>query len=149
MKGINVRTWLDAKGVKDAVRQAQTPRLARIALEIERQAKLSMKAGGRSTGPRGGKVKKPSAPGTPPHVQTGNLRGSISTALTLLYTYIIGPTSSAWYAQLHEFGLGKFPKRPFMRPALMKIAHRMPQEFRNLPMALTPAGQRLNARRLG
>lgn len=139
-----VKTWLDVRGVKAAVRQAQTPRLAQAALAIEREAKLSMKKGGRSTGPKGGKVKTPSPPGQPPNVQSGNLKGSITTALTLLGTYIIGPTLSAWYGRLHEFW-----KRPFMRPALYKAAHKLPAIFRNLPLAKTPAGMRLNARRLG
>ncbi|MGE4157706.1 MAG: hypothetical protein AB7F75_01260 [Planctomycetota bacterium] len=73
-----------------------------------------------------------SAEGTPPHTRRGLLRGAI------LYAQekgrvIIGPSAriAGPAGKPHEFG-GKFraeryPKRPFMGPALQKAADRLPK----------------------
>lgn len=45
---------------------------------------------------------------------------------------IIGPTTQAWYGKLHEYGFGKFPARPFMRPALNLAMKEIPALFQNL-----------------
>jgi hypothetical protein len=45
---------------------------------------------------------------------------------------VVGPTLTAWYGKLHEFGLGHFPARPFMRPALNLALREIPTLFRNL-----------------
>jgi HK97 gp10 family phage protein len=137
---LKYETWLDAKGVREAVKQASVGPLERCALWVDRKAKRSMKKGG-------GERKVPSPKGKPPHVQTGNLKASIQIAPTQRHTYVVGPTLQAWYGKLHEFGLGKFPKRPVMRPALQTTKNRFPRLFKEMGLANTRAGRRLNARK--
>ena len=136
-------TWLDVAGVQKAVQQAQVSRIDKAALLVEADAKQSMKAGG------GGKG-VPSPAETPPHVQTGNLRASITHARTPQGTQLVGPTRMAWYGRVHEFGSARHKnKRPFMRPALMRMMKKFPMLFRKLPLGRTSAGRRLNAKKDG
>ncbi len=144
MISVTVKTWLNSKQLKAAVKEASMPRIKKAAFLVERDAKLSMKAGGRKTGPGGGKVYVPAPPDTPPHVQTGNLRASIQSAPTKWLTYLVGPTLQAWYGRLHEFGSRTRPKRPFMRPALKRMQKRFPALFKGLQLAKTPSGAKLN-----
>ncbi len=107
--------------------------LTKCALLVENEAKRSMKKGGRpakARGPRGGRARgTPSAPGTPPHVQTGNLRASITHAMVSPTLAIVGPTREAWYGKVHEFGGRYHPKRPFMRPALNREKSKFARQF--------------------
>jgi len=134
------------KEVMGAVKEASIAPLAKAAFIVEGAAKRSMKAGGRSAGPRGGKVKTPSKAPAPPHVQTGNLRASIHVAKTSYGTMLVGPTYRAWYARLHEFGGRRHDKRPFMRPALIKSKARFAPLFKGLKLANTRAGRLLNSK---
>jgi hypothetical protein len=93
---------------------ASDKKLARIAAAIERAAKVSMKEGG-------GKARIPSPPGTPPNVQTGTLRSSITFARSGRQRWIVGPTFVAKYGEKHEFGKDGLPPRPFMVPAAEKV----------------------------
>lgn len=103
---------------------------------------------------------KSSPPGDPPFLRTGNLRASIKSAETPTGTYVVGPTRTAWYGRIHERETGLLikvtpkmrgflfyqfgwrvkkafifiPPRPFMRPALKKVAARFPQLFKDLPI---------------
>jgi len=52
---------------------------------------------------------------------------------------IIGATKEAWYGQLHEFGLGKFPPRPYMQPALTNSKKKFPMCFDGLLSTRIPA----------
>lgn len=52
---------------------------------------------------------------------------------------LVGPTKQAWYGMLHEFGLGKFPPRPFAYPALLNSRHLFPMMFKGLLNAPRPA----------
>ena len=161
-------TWVDMKDLELAVEQAVQPRLDQIAYMVEREAKASMKEGGR----RGGEL-IPSTPPNPPHAQSRNLRGSIQYAKTEKGSRVIGPTRAGWYGRAHEFGAlirvtqkmrnflaWKFgwylkkstkvihlPKRPFMRPALYRVIDLMPELFANLGLANTPIGRRIQASR--
>jgi HK97 gp10 family phage protein len=139
---MRAKSWLDVRGVREAVAQASMTRFAKMALMVERAAKVLMKAGG-------GAKHTPSPVGQPPHVQTDNLRSSIQTARTFFGTYVVGPTTVAWYGHLHEFGGRNHPPRPFMFPALLKVAARFPGEMGNLNLVGTPAGRRLNAKGIG
>jgi len=175
--------WLDEQGVLDALAEASTPRLGKCALLVEREAKLSMRRGGKRSVRRRGKGGRflkskdmkqvPSHPGTPPHAQTKILRNSISTAKTARGTFIVGPTRQAHYGRVHEFGavipvterMRRFlaavkgmhlrksttsihiPKRPFMRPALRRAKGRFALQFKNLNLARTRAGARLNSKK--
>lgn len=146
-----VRTDFNARQVRKAVSQAASAPggpLMRMGLAVEREAKLSMRAGGRVAGRKRG---IPSAPGEPPHVQTGHLRSSITTAVTSRGTVIVGPTRTAWHGKLHElggeFGGRHFPRRAFMGPALMRVRGKASKHYKDLPLASTPAGRELNRRK--
>ena len=143
-------TWLNASDLRKAVAEATIEPTRLCAISVEREAKASMKQGGkiaRADGKGYLTEGQPSAPGTPPHVQHGTLRGSIRyepiEGARGTY-YIVGPTSPpAWYGVVHEFG-GRFhPPRPFMRPALARVAPRFPMVFRDLPIAETPSGKKM------
>ena len=107
-------------------------------------------------------VYKSGPAGQPPRLRTGNLRASVKYAKTDENTYVVGPATTAWYGRVHEFGakievtrkmhfylglnLGMWvpigatiiiPKRPFMAPALAKIAAQFPQLFAGLPLGGT------------
>ena len=150
---------MNVKAVVKAVKQASIQAKRKFALEVEREAKTSMEGGkqrvvtvraAKTAASTGRKAKKttisvPSAPGSPPNVQTGIGRGSITSAPLMggLF-YIVGPSSPpAPYMAAHEFG-GRFhPPRPFMRPALIKMAPSYAGMFRRLPLSVTQAGRRL------
>ena len=76
----------------------------------------------------------PSAPGEPPHTHTGALRVAILYAVEKLdERVVIGPafTGVGTSAMAHEFGgryrKARYPKRPFMGPALEKVKDRLPR----------------------
>jgi phage gpG-like protein len=145
-KKLKAYTWLDIPAIRKAVRDASIEPKVKMALEIEREAKISMERGGRSTGPKGGKIQIPSEPGTPPHAQSGIGKGSIKHVwISNSQTALVGPTSPpAPYMAVHEFGGRYHPPRPFMRPALLKTVPRYPKLYKNLPLSKTKAGKQLN-----
>ncbi len=128
-------TWLDAKGLLKAVQRASVDPLSKAALLVESEAKTSMDSGGGTGG-------TPSKEGTPPNVQSGNLRASISTGKLPNGNYVVGPTRNAFYGKIHEFGTRRFPARPFMRPALLTVRTEFPAFFKG-------ARIRFKARRRG
>jgi len=133
---INVRGKIWKQLMVEKTRKAMPKPLLKCAALVEGEAKRSMRAGGRpakARGPRGGRARgTPSRPGTPPHVQTGNLRASITHALSGPDTAIVGPTREAWYGKVHEFGGRYHPQRPFMRPALRRAVRDFAKQFRRL-----------------
>ncbi len=133
----------------------------------EKEAKGTSSAGGKApmTGfAKAGKKKRKSkyasvasAPGTPPHVQTGMLRGSITSTVFKFqgrYRGIAGSTKEAWYGRIHEeggeFGGRNYPARPFMKPALAKAAPKFGQVLARAlaKAAQTPTGQALKGKKL-
>jgi len=157
-------TWMDVKGVVKAVHQAQVKPLFNAGLLVERSAKESMNIGAgrkvyvtghtRKTGEKGAKRRRkkiiwePSKPGEVPRVRRGDLRSSISTAPTDRKTVVVGPTSPpAPYGQHLEFGTRKMAARPFMRPALMRTKTAFAALWKNLKLASTLAGHKLNRRK--
>ena len=134
LTGIKINT----RKLKRAVDTASIGPLARAGALVEATAKrLMRKGGGRGrSGPRGGMVRVPSAPGTPPHVQTGALRASISHAITQRPSgaplAIAGPTVK--YGAPHEFGSRTHPKRAFMEPALQRALPRITRLFRDMKL---------------
>ncbi len=112
--------------VKKAVIRASIAPEMKAGFLVEREVKRLMHRGGRTgVGQRRG---IPSAPGTPPNVQEGELRVSIATAQAG-NAVIIGPTAAK--GKVHEqpgnpgdwaeFGGRHYPKRAFMRPALLAV----------------------------
>jgi len=154
-------TWMDVKGVVNAVKQAQVKPMFKAGLLVERSAKDSMEGGGtkrkakrRSRTEKGKsrfkqiRIFTASKEGDPPHIRTGNLRASIATAPTSSGSVVVGPTSPpASYGQHLEFGTRNMVARPFMQPALMRTRSKFAPLWRNLKMAMTKDGRRLNRRK--
>ena len=136
---------INAKTVAMSVKRASVAPEMKAGFLVERDAKASMKRGGAykaAQGTRKGKTArsgKPSAPGEPPNVQSGALRSSITTAKDG-WSVIVGPT--VLYGKEHEqpgnigewaeFSGRKYPKRPFMRPALLRMARKFAKLWRSL-----------------
>lgn len=159
------RIDFDVRGVLDAIDQASVDALTKCALAVESEAKRSMRGGG-------GNLHEPSTPPAPPHVQTGTLRASITYAIERTargFTALVGVPKTVWYGKIHEYG-GMFavkqhqrrkrkdlqemitvsahsrdvPERPFMRPALEMARAKFAGMFKNLKLAQTAAGRKLN-----
>ncbi len=134
LTGIKINT----RKLKRAVDNASIGPLEKAGALVEATAKRLMRAGGGRgrSGPRGGLIRVPSAPGTPPHVQTGALRASISHAVTQRSSgsplAIAGPTVK--YGAVHEFGFPdlNLPERPFMAPALKRAQPKITRLFRDM-----------------
>lgn len=89
--------------------------MMKVGLMIEREAKESM--GG------GGLPHRPSSPGEPPHVDTGRLRSSITTAQTIgTVIIIVRVGTNVRYGLYLELGTRHIQSRPWLRPAFMRIA---------------------------
>ena len=80
--------------------------------------------------------KKASKPGRAPNTRFGQLKRSIYYSVDAQkQSAVIGPTFSGVgkSGSVHEFGKwhrGRhFPKREFMKPALLKNKHRLPEKF--------------------
>ena len=109
--------------------------------KVERKAKEGTF---RSLGHAGGYIRKvarhsikrsqrPSAPGRPPHTRRGLLRNAILYAVERdRQSVVIGPDESfvGKSASAHEFGgryrRERYPKRPFMGPALEEARDKLP-----------------------
>lgn len=74
-----------------------------------------------------GKAHVPSAPGEPPHNDTGHLKSNIEVSLPSPITARV--TSHASYSAVHEFGSSTHPARPFMRPARDRVAPKATAEM--------------------
>jgi HK97 gp10 family phage protein len=143
------RFWLRDKEVVAAVRKASIEPLMKCGLLVESAAKRSMKKGGGGGATAGGanvyynsdvgRYVKASAPGTPPHVQTGNLRSSIAVSSGNYggrHVVAVGPTLEGWYGVVHEFGGKRHPPRPFMRPALESQRKKFPMLFKGIKLRM-------------
>jgi phage gpG-like protein len=161
---LRAKTWLNDAEVKARVNKAVIGRVQKCALLVEAEAKqLLSQGGGSRTGAdkAGNKTVSftPSAPGEPPHLRSGNLRNAIRTARSGPKSYVVGPQRMAWYGRVHEFGalisvtakmagylafaFGwhvkpgstiRIPKRPFMRPALLRCLAKFPALFAGLAL---------------
>lgn len=86
----------------------------RKGLEIEREAKLSMKGGGTPH--------VPSKPGEPPHVDTGRLRASISTITDVGSEQVVTRVgTNVRSGRELELGTSRIKPRPWLRPAFNKV----------------------------
>lgn len=124
MIGVKVRTSFDKKAVLNAARKGTFKSLAHAAAAIRQTAARSIKDG-----------KKPSPPGNPPHTRRGRrLRNAIRYEVDeRKQRAVIGPAAdiAGTSGRAHEFG-GRyrdefFPQRPFMAPALITNAARLPE----------------------
>ena len=123
MIGMRSHAHFDVKRLKDKARKGTFRSLAHAGAVVRLTARRGIK-----------KKPRASAAGKPPHTRRGQLKRA------LLYKVekeglrvVIGPTYSmvGLSGHAHEFG-GKYrrenyPKRPFMGPALSKVASRIPK----------------------
>jgi len=123
MVGMTVRTRSDVPKVLRKVRRANIESLGHAGAAIRLTARRSIR-----------RSPRPSAPGKPPHTRRGQLRGAILYAVERAQDrVIIGPDYAGigLSATAHEFGgryrRGRYPKRPFMGPALEKLRPRLPR----------------------
>jgi len=121
---VKVQTRLDKAKVKRAASTATITSLGHAGALIRKVARNSIRRG-----------KKESPPGTPPHTRKGQLKRAI------LYakddgSVVVGPSAEivGESGKAHEFGgryrSERFPKRPFMGPALEKARDRLPKLWR-------------------
>ena len=137
---LRMSTHLNLDQVKDRVKKATISPLKKCGALVEARMKKKLSKGGKKKAPTklGDKkaefITEPSKAGEPPHLQTGNLRSSIQSAETPDGTVVVGPTTSAWYGQIHEFGGANHPARPFARPSLAECSAEFPALFGNLDL---------------
>jgi phage gpG-like protein len=122
MIGMRSRSRFDMEGVRRRADQGSFRSLAHAAAAIRLTARRSIR-----------RSKSCSAPGTPPHTRRGLLRGAIVYGVEKYRdSAVIGPTYErvGTSAMAHEFGgryrKERYPKRPFMGPALEKLTPRLP-----------------------
>lgn len=80
-----------------------------------------------TTGSVSGKNHQPSPPGTPPHNDTGHLKGNIKVSQPRPDVGRV--TSHARYSAVHEFGSSTHPARPFLRPARDNVKGRAKRQL--------------------
>jgi hypothetical protein len=125
MVGARVKTKDEFAKVAKAARRANIETLGHAGGYIRKVAQHSIK-----------RSPKPSAPGTPPNTRRGQLRRAIRYAVEKVggapVSVVIGPDVDVvgTSATAHEFGgkyrREKYPKRPFMGPALKETQPKLP-----------------------
>ena len=106
---------------KTALDASLHDRLGRAGAVVEAQAKVLVSKAGSPPA---------SAPGQPPHRNTGNLMNSIRFEFVGATTVAVGP--SVFYGGFLEHGTRRAGARPFMRPALLMSVSKFPQIFKGL-----------------
>ncbi len=162
MIDMKARVYLNTDEIADHLKKGVTERLGKCALMVEAEAKRLLSKGGATPVTSSGKREikyTPSETGMPPHLRSGNLRGSIQAARQPDGSWVVGPATTAPYGRIHEFGglirvtakmrmwLGMnlgiwkavgssvhIPARPFMRPALDNCRARFAKVFENIPL---------------
>jgi hypothetical protein len=127
MIAMKVRTRDDTKQVLRKAQQANIKSLGHAGGAIRLTARRSIR---RRSGP--------SSPGKPPHTHRGLLKRAIGYAVEKEHDrVVVGPEQSVvgTSATAHEHGgpykRQRYPKRPFMGPALEKIKDRLPRQWAN------------------
>ena len=134
----NVR--MNTRGVVKSVSNASVPAMMKCGYLVQRKAvKLlgEQKGGGKMVvryRPR--RTHRVGPPGQPPTTDQAQLANSIFVAsdqgIAGRSQVVVGPTIK--YGKVHEFGVGRMPKRPFMSPALRQTVKEFPKRFANLPL---------------
>ena len=121
MIGMRSRSTFNGETVRKRAERGSFRSLSHAAAAIRLTARRSIR-----------RSKSYSAPGTPPHTRRGLLRGAIVYGVERHRdSALIGPTYErvGTSAMAHEFGgryrNEKYPKRPFMGPALEKLTPRL------------------------
>ena len=136
-------TWLNAEKLSKMIEETAMAGLINCAIAVEREAKKSMKQGGRMKGldrtqahvyynSALGRYVRASKPEDPPNAQTRTLRNSIRHKRMSRHLIVVGPTRIARYGEWLEFGGKYMAARPFMRPALDRAKSSFPMLFRSV-----------------
>ena len=123
--GMNIKTRSDIPKVLRKARRANIENLGHAGASIRLTAKRSIR-----------KSANPAQPGKPPKTRRGRLRNSIRFAVERnRQRVLIGPDHRfvGQSARAHEFGglyrKQRYPKRPFIGPALTKTKDRLPKHW--------------------
>ena len=109
--------------------------MTKASLMVEREVKKSFGTGASRSNvkiKRGKKFHRPSAPGFPPNVDTGELRSSIGHEVlkgSLFVDGLVGDTFNLEYAPMLELGTSKMRPRPYLRPALKRLRWKIRKVF--------------------
>ena len=124
MLSYRVKSSFDAAKVRATVRKTSITRLAHAGAAV------------RLAATRGIRKRKSSSPaGEPPHTRDGRIKRAILFAVER-DTAVVGTSKDMFglAGMAHEHGGlfrgGRFPERPFMRPALEKVRDRLPEFWR-------------------
>mgnify|MGYP007026490821 CR=1 FL=1 len=122
MVGMVVKTKDETRRVKAKAQTANFKNLGQAGASLRLVARRSIR-----------RRKTPSPEGQPPNTRAGQLRRAILYAIEAReQTVVIGPdvdvvgTSGAAHEQGGRYKREKYPRRPFMGPALEKIKDRLP-----------------------
>jgi hypothetical protein len=117
------KTIFDRRKVERVMREKSIRSLNHAGAAIRLTARRSIR-----------RSKKVSLPGQPPNTRFGQLKRSLRYSVDKVHQRVlIGPTYSGVGRSMtaHEFGGyyrgGRYPRRPLMGPALMKIKERLPK----------------------
>jgi hypothetical protein len=127
MIAMRARTKFDKQKVLVKTREANITSLGHAGAALRLTARRSIRT-----------RKKASAPGTPPHTRRGQLKRAIAYAVDKQRGVVaIGPERDGvgTSGSAHEFGgryrRERYPKRPYMGPALEKLQDRLPDFWAN------------------
>lgn len=127
MLGARVKTKFDGKKIIKKAKSSSIKSLGHAGAAIRLTARRSIK-----------RSAVESQPGEPPHTRKGQLKRAIVFSVeTNKQSVVIGPDASVVGSSgsAHEHGghyrRERFPKRPFMGPALEKLKTRLPQRWKN------------------
>jgi phage gpG-like protein len=122
------KIYLKLKELKKRIRAGAYKTLNHAAASIRLTARRSIR-----------RSRKAAKPGKPPHTRAGQLKRSLYYSVDKQKSsVVIGPKYSVMgkSAAVHEFGKRhrgrKYPKREFMKPALMKNKNRLPKKWNNV-----------------
>src|SRR5262245_56259311 len=122
MVGVKVKTKDETKKVLAKARRATIQNLGHAGAAIRLTAKRSIR-----------RSKRPSAEGEPPHTRKGKLRNAIAYAVEGQNQVVVGTehdklgTAGAAHEKGGRYKRQRYPKRPFMGPALEKNRDRLPK----------------------
>jgi len=127
MLGFTVRTKSEMPKVRAKARRANFTSLGQAGAAIRLTARRSIR-----------RRKTASPAGQPPHTRKGQLKRAIGYAVEeQAKAVVVGPEAEAVgeSGRAHEIGglfrRERYPRRPFMRPALEKLRSRLPRMWAN------------------
>ena len=121
------RLKMHSERVLKQVERMSMPRLLKCGNMVARDARKNMHHSDHG---------EPSAPGEPPHVQTGVLQASINAVVqagqVVVQAWAKVGVKQWYYGEIHEYGGTKHPKRPFLKPALARMKAKFAEQFKRI-----------------